>query len=160
MPAWCLRVRRWRGPVEPVAAARGGRHLDGGGGLWWRRRRAELGGTGASSVWALRSRTGIGTEWKWKTGVVAHTAGPYAPCGIVGTGRVTFGAANPTAPEIAAASRSGVVLLYSPETGKQVRSPYYAAGAVSGVDYSRDGTKLVVAGDTGVQIVWVPLTAR
>jgi WD40 repeat protein len=96
---------------------------------------------------------GIGADWKWKTGVVAHTAGPYAPCGIIGTGPVTFGAANPTAPEFAAASRSGVVLFFSSETGKQVRSPHYVAGPVNGVDYSRDGTKLVVAGDTGVQII-------
>jgi WD40 repeat protein len=96
---------------------------------------------------------GIGSEWKWKTGVVAHTAGPYAPCGMLGAGAVTFGAASPTAPEFAAASRAGVVLFYSTETGKQVRSPYYVAGPVNGVDYSRDGTKLIVASDVGIQIV-------
>jgi WD40 repeat protein len=97
--------------------------------------------------------TGIGNDWVWSTGVVAHTAGPYAPCGIIGAGTVIFGAANPTAPEIAAASRAGVVLFYSPSTGEQVRPPHYVAGAVTGVDYSRDGTEIVVAGDTGVQLV-------
>jgi WD40 repeat protein len=96
---------------------------------------------------------GIGTEWKWKTDVVAHTAGPYAPCGIIGIGPITFGASNPAAPELAVASRAGVVLFYSPATGKQVRAPFYAGSVVNGVDYSRDGTMLVVAADTGVQIV-------
>ena len=96
---------------------------------------------------------GIGADWTWTSGVVPHVAGPYAPCGILGPGPVTFGAANPTAPEIAVASRSGVVFFYSSDTGQQSRTPFYAAGPVSGVTYSRDGTQLVVAGDTGVQII-------
>jgi len=96
---------------------------------------------------------GIGTDWKWNANVVAHTDGPYAPCGIIGTGPITFGAANPTVSEFAAASQAGAVLFYSLTTGKQVRAPHFAAGAVNSVDYSRDGTKLVVAGDAGVEIV-------
>jgi WD40 repeat protein len=96
---------------------------------------------------------GIGTGWNWTTGVVAHDAGPYAPCGMLGTGAVTFGAANPVAAEVAFASRAGVVFFYSSATGGPVRTPVYASGPLAGVDYSRDGTKLVVAGDTGVQIV-------
>jgi WD40 repeat protein len=111
-----------------------------------------VGGTGNVGA-GTAFPNGIGTEWKWKTGVVARMAGPYAPCGIIGTGPINFGAANPTGSEFAAASGAGVVLFYSPVTGKQVRAPYYAAGAVNGVDYSRDGTLLVVAADTGVQIV-------
>ena len=96
---------------------------------------------------------GIGTGWNWATGVVAHDAGPYVPCGILGTGPITFGAANPVAAEVAFASRAGVVFFYSSATGARVRTPFYASGPLAGVDYSRDGTKLVVAGDTGVQLV-------
>jgi len=113
-----------------------------------------MGGAGGSNLGVGTAfPNGIGPESKWKTGVVAHTAGPYAPCGIIGSGGIVFGAANPTAPEFAAASRAGVVLFYSTETGKQVRAPYYVKGPVNGVDYSRDGTKLVIAADTGIQIV-------
>jgi WD40 repeat protein len=96
---------------------------------------------------------GIGSGSKWTSGVVAHVGGPYAPCGIVGTGTVVSGAANPTVPELAAASRSGVVLFFSTETGEQTRAPYYAGAPVSGVDYSSDGTELVVASDKGIQLV-------
>ncbi len=96
---------------------------------------------------------GIGTDWNWTTGVAVHDAGPYAPCGIIGTGLVTFGAANPKAAEVAFASRAGVVFFYSSATGAPTRAPFYASGPLAGVAYSRDGSKLVVAGDTGVQIV-------
>jgi WD40 repeat protein len=85
--------------------------------------------------------------------VQAHVAGPYQPCGIVGTGPVSWGAASPTDPAIAAASRSGVVLFFDLDTGKRIRTPFYAGGPVSSVDYARDGKRLVVAGDTGVEIV-------
>lgn len=113
------------------------------------------GGAGGSSNIGVGTAfpAGIGTDWKWNANVVAHTDGPYAPCGLIGNGPITFGAANPTGSEFAAASQAGVVLFYSPVTGKQVRAPHFAAGAVNSVDYSRDGTKVVVAGDAGVEII-------
>jgi WD40 repeat protein len=96
---------------------------------------------------------GIGTDSTWSTDVRAHLAGPYQPCGIIGTGPVIWGAASPIDDEIAFASRAGVVLFSSLTTGKQVTPPFYAGGPVVGVDYSRDGRLIVVAGDTGIQLV-------
>ena len=86
-------------------------------------------------------------------GVAAHTAGPYQPCGVIGSGHVTWGAASPNGLEIASASPTRVVMFFGLGTGAQIRAPFYAGGPVIGVDYTRDGTRLVVASDAGVQVV-------
>lgn len=96
---------------------------------------------------------GIGTDWKWKTGVEAQVAGPYQPCGTVGTGRLSWAAASPTGAEIALASRAGLVLFFALDGSKQIRAPFDMGGPVASVDYSKDGRLLVVAGDVGVKVV-------
>src|SRR5437764_3864980 len=77
---------------------------DGGaGGLTGTAGAGGVGGAGASGTGGTGNigagtafPNGIGTDWQWKKGVVARTAGPYAGCGMIGTGVVTYGAANPT----------------------------------------------------------------
>jgi WD40 repeat protein len=133
------------GSAPDGAGGLGGASGAGGGGAG--------GGAGPGGAGGGATGGGIGTDWKWNPDVHAHTDGPYQPCGISGTGPVVWGAASPTNAEIAAASRSGVVLFYALDTSKQIRPPFYASGPVSGVDYTRDGKRLVVAGDTGVEIV-------
>jgi WD40 repeat protein len=137
------------------ANAGGSINVGGGGNAGGGAGNGGMGGTGGTGVLGRGSAfpNGIGTDWNWKTGIVAHVAGPYTPCGMIGTGAVTFGAANPAKAEVAFASRSGVVMFFSSNTGEQVRAPFYASGPLAGVAYSRDGTELVVAGDTGVEIV-------
>ncbi len=96
---------------------------------------------------------GIGSTSVWNPHVQSHTAGPYVPCGVIGSGTIASVAARPGSTEIAAGSRSGIVSFYSSDTGKQLRAPFYAPAPVAGVAYSGDGSRLVVAGDGGVQVV-------
>jgi WD40 repeat protein len=95
---------------------------------------------------------GIGAAWKWKEGVTPRLAGPYAPCGVVGTGQVRGGAPSPDGAEIAIASYAGLVLFASPLTGKIVGPPFHASGPLTSVAYSRDGKLVVAAGPGGVTI--------
>jgi WD40 repeat protein len=111
------------------------------------------GGNGASGAGGAGLQNGIGPDWIWNPHVEFHTAGPYAPCGVIGAGPLVSFAASPASDEIAVASRAGVVFFYSAATGKQVRAPFYAAGPAGGVSYSGDGTRIVVASDGGIQVV-------
>ena len=134
------------------AVATGG-HIAGASGGTGTGGTAGTGGAGGLVGGAGGLLGGIGDEWKWRTGVQAHIAGPYHPCGAIGSGQVTWGAASPNGLEVASASPTGVVMFFGLETGAQVRAPFHAGGPVLGVDYTRDGTRLIVAGDAGVQIV-------
>jgi len=97
---------------------------------------------------------GIGPDSKWQVGVEAHVAGPYRPCGEIGTGELSWVAASPSAAtQIAIASRAGLVLFFSSEDGSSLRPTFHADWPVWSVDYSRDGQQLVVAGDGGVEIL-------
>jgi len=95
---------------------------------------------------------GIGTDWKWTAGVEPQVSAPYQPCGTVGTGPVSWVAADPTKDEIAVASRGGLVTFFALD-GTRTSAFFEAGGPVSSVDYAADGRTLVVAGDTGVKLV-------
>jgi WD40 repeat protein len=112
---------------------------------------AVLGGCHSSS--ASTEPHGIGTDWKWQGGVEARLAGPYAPCGAIGTGSISWAAASPAGDELAVASRSGLVVFFTLPAGKQTRKPFDAQSPVSSVAYSSDASRLIVAADDGVTIL-------